>query len=205
MAHKLKVDPETRCNARETAFAYAYIACNFNGAKAYSTAVSDITTADKQAKKWIDKPHVAKLVAQLTRKYLYTLSIRAEAVVRETAMIAFADMKDFVTWSGDTAMMKPSEDIGELSRIVKKIKIVPRNLGGGEVRNSIEFELYDKQKSLDLLAKHTGVISQHEPEDLDEAQKTASDIGYNATLKRLRAQKELKQIEEAKDGTPRGD
>lgn len=81
--------------------------------------------------------------------------------------IAFGDMGDFVKiQDGGSIVYYPSSVLRDKTKLIRKIKekrrIITSAEGDGKeiiIESTIELELYDKQKSLDVLTKVVGAIN----------------------------------------------
>ena len=83
--------------------------------------------------------------------------ITAQRVLEELAGIAFADFTDFVQVEEGGVMVAPSRSLTKAQRAaVASIK---------DTGKGVELKLYDKQRALELLAKHLGLFDREdEPE-----------------------------------------
>jgi phage terminase small subunit len=82
------------------------------------------------------------------------ISVTAEAVIKELAMIGFADLSDYMTWTpSGRPLMKTSKELGDKSRVIESIKF--ENVLGG---SKVTLKLHDKTKSLELLSRHLGLL-----------------------------------------------
>jgi len=117
---------------------------------------------------------IARVKAELAQKH----DVTAERVVAEHAKIAFNNMEDFSEDSDDGLTLKRLPDIGrDNMATVKSIKITTTTERDGRgkptrTHRTTQFDLYDKQKSLDSLGKHLGIFG------LDNLQKgtTLADV-----------------------------
>ena len=131
-------------------FCYAYLAHKSNGTEAAIEAGYSKKTAYVQASKLLNHPKIKERIAELTEKALNKLTYTAQDVLNELAIMGFSNINNYMTFKDDTACMKSNEEIGEASRAIQSIEIIPQ----GENGNKIKFKLHDKKGSLDLLGKN---------------------------------------------------
>ena len=100
--------------------------------------------------------------------------VTADDVIREMALIGLADMRDFIEIDeGGAIRALPLETLAEgKSRIIKKVRekrTIKSTAEGDQILDSTyEFELCDKVKSLELLARHLGLL--HDKQEIDVKQ-----------------------------------
>ena len=93
------------------------------------------------------------------------ITFTADQVLEELARIGFTDMSDFVEIDeGGAIRAFPLDALPEgKSRIIKKVKekrVIKSTAEGDQVLDSTyEFELCDKVKALELLARHLGLLN----------------------------------------------
>jgi len=128
-------------------------------------------TAMKQGVRLLHFVSVKAAIAAGKAEISKRIEISQDAVVRELALIGFSNMSDFIIIDeGGGVQAIPLDQLAEgKSRIVRKVKEkrIIRTVQGtkdkpdGEqiLEATYEFELYDKVKSLELLAKHLGMLS----------------------------------------------
>jgi phage terminase small subunit len=99
---------------------------------------------------------------------------RAERVIAELELLGFSDMGDFVEVDeGGAVRAFPLGTLAEgKSRIIRKVKekrTIKSTAEGDQILESTyEFELYDKVKPLETLARHHGLL--HDKQELDVKQ-----------------------------------
>ena len=97
--------------------------------------------------------HTPKVADEITRR-LGELRRRNEhaedMVVQELSILAFADLTDFVTFDGQTLLVKRLEDIPEEVRpAIKKVTLTPSKNG-----DRVAVEMHDKVQALEKLGKY---------------------------------------------------
>lgn len=137
---------------------------------AQRTGYSDKTAA-QQAARLLRNVFVKAAVASGMEEISKKFSLTKEAVVQELALIGFSNMSDFIIIdAGGGIQAIPLDQLEEgKSRIIRKVKEkrVIRTIAGTKdkpdgdqiMESTYEFELCDKVKSLELLAKHLGILT----------------------------------------------
>jgi phage terminase small subunit len=142
-------------SAMELSFCYEYIACKFDQKKAAINAGYSEHTATVQASQLLTRLNVQRKIKELTEKYLQTLTIRGEDIIKELSILGFARLEDFIDWDPVGGIkMKTSDMIGERSAAIQQITIDEDLLGN----KSYKIRLHDKSGPLQVLAKHIKLI-----------------------------------------------
>jgi phage terminase small subunit len=109
------------------------------------------------------------------------LAITADNVLREYARIAFAHVRDVVSWTQDAMTLVGSAELDEdVSAAIKSIKITRRVTKWGENVEQ-QVTMHDKLSALDQLAKQLGIAT----DKLDvrvwreEAARVAAELGLD--------------------------
>ncbi len=92
--------------------------------------------------------------------------VSAEQVIRETAIVAFADLADVMDFTGDEICEKRAKTIDpQKRRAIQSVKITTKTTSYGrgddkltETTRTVEYRLWDKMAALDKLAKHFGLF-----------------------------------------------
>lgn len=119
----------------------------------------------------LTKPHIKAAIDAEIERRKERICITEQEVIKELALIGLADMSDFVQIDESGAIRAISLDsLAEgRSRIIKKVKdkrTSRKTQEGDELVDSFfEFELCDKVKSLELLARHLGIL--HDKQEVD--------------------------------------
>jgi len=121
-------------------------------------------TAESIGLENLGKPRIAAAVQAAMVERSKRTEITQDMVVRELALIGFADMADFVKID-DSGMIQalPLDTLAEgKSRIIKKVRekrVIKSTAEGDTVLDATyEFELCDKVKSLENLGRHLGMF-----------------------------------------------
>jgi len=114
--------------------------------------------------KTLEIPYVKAALKAAMAKQSARTHITADQVVKELAKVALSDIKDFVTIKDGNVQANSLDALQEgKSRVIKKLRArrAVRFGSDGERIPEIEYEyeLYDKIKSLELLARHLGILN----------------------------------------------
>jgi phage terminase small subunit len=147
---------------KQTLFISEYcIDCNATRA-ALAAGYSEDTAA-KIGWENLQKPEIAKAVREKLLEMASRAEITAGAVLRELALLAFADMGQYSTIDEDGNVRMDFRQMGpDGMRAVKKIKQEVQFVGDANEKMPIlktEFELYDKQAALDKLMRYMGLYA----------------------------------------------
>lgn len=143
-------------NKKQERFCQEYI-IDLNGAQAAIRAGYSAKTARTIANELLTKPDIKANVDELIRERAKKAELTADQVINELKNIAFADIKDFLSFSTD-----------ELGRIQVKAKnsdeIDTRAISEihWSAKDGFKFKLYSKDSALVNLAKHLGIFKDKE-------------------------------------------
>lgn len=150
---------------KQKRFCHEYIT-DHNGAQAAIRAGYSAKAAKETGYENLTKPHIIEYIAELEQTVYEKLGITKERILQEQARIGFSRIDDHLTIDDDGCVIAKTFDAmpeGALA-CIKKIKhkkvIRASNTGKGEetiIDNTFEFELYDKQKALDMMGKDLGL------------------------------------------------
>lgn len=111
----------------------------------------------------LQKPQIAVEIRNKLLEMASRAEITAGAVLRELALLAFADMGQYNTIDEDGNVRMDFREMGpDGMRAVKKIKQEVQFVGDANEKMPIlktEFELYDKQAALDKLMRYMGLYA----------------------------------------------
>ncbi len=183
-----KIDRKPKLTNKQKIFIAEYL-IDLDGTQAAIRAGYSKKSANAISGENLLKPHIRAAIDEAIEERRKKLSVTAESVIAELALIGFADMSDFVKVSdGGAVQVIPLDELAESkSRIIKKIKEkrTIKTLKGtkdqpdGEMvlDDTVEFELCDKVKSLELLSRHLGIL--HDKQEVDVKQPV------NVTIKKF--------------------
>lgn len=143
---------------KQTLFVAEYLANGFNATQAAISAGYSASTAQEQGSRLLSNVMVAREIERVQKPRLERLGITAERVLQELALMAFANMLDYMT-VGDNG--HADVDLSKLTReqaaAIQEISVdTTGGSGDGERRQVLRtrFKLCDKRGSLELLGKH---------------------------------------------------
>jgi phage terminase small subunit len=158
-----KPAPNPTLTVKQQRFIKEYL-IDLNAAGAALRAGYSKRTARQMGTENLSKPDIRAIIDAGIESRKARLSVKAEQVIQELALVAFAGMKDFVEIDESGAIkVRPLDSLGEgKSKVIKKIKdnrIDKSTSEGGTSRNgTFQIELHDKVRSLELLARHLGLL-----------------------------------------------
>lgn len=174
-----KSAPKMLLNAKQQLFVVEYLV-DLNATQAAIRAGYSPRTArlvgPQNMSKYAIKAEIDAAIEERKKRVLIT----ADQVIRELALIGMADMKDFVEIDeGGAVRAYPLTNLAEgKSRIISSVKEkrtirttkgTEANPDGDQILDSTyEFKLHDKVKSLELLARHLGILNDKTTIDLKQ-------------------------------------
>jgi phage terminase small subunit len=171
-----KTDGKLSFTNKQKIFIAEYLV-DLDGAQAAIRAGYSRKSANSISAENLSKPHIKAEIDRQIEERKKKLSVTAESVINELALVGFANMADFIVIDGGGGIQAiPLDQLTEgKSRIIKKVKEkrVIRTVKGtkdkpeGEeiLDATYEFELCDKVKSLELLSRHLGIL--HDKQEVD--------------------------------------
>jgi phage terminase small subunit len=158
-------------NENQKLFCIYYSKC-FNQTKAYQQAYgADYMTAAVNANRLLKNAKIREMVDQLTQVTM-NKELLKRGLLQKYIDIAFADIKDYMTFGTETVEGKH----GEFEISVVKLKD-SSNVDGtlisevSQGKDGIKIKLVDKMKAMDFLSKHTNLLSDEEKTKLDNEYK----------------------------------
>ncbi|MFZ4436797.1 MAG: terminase small subunit [Syntrophales bacterium] len=157
-------------NAKQQLFVTEYLV-DLNATQAAIRAGYSVRTARKIATENLSKPVIKVAIDAAIEARKARITFTADQVLEELALVGFSDMADFVEIDeGGAVRAYPLDSLAKgKSRIIRKVKekrVIKSTAEGDQVLDSTyEFELCDKVKSLELLARHLGLL--HDKTEVD--------------------------------------
>lgn len=141
-------------NKKQEIFCQEYI-IDLNGKQAAIRAGYSAGTAKEQAARLLTYANVSDKIAELLAQRAKKSELKAEDVLNEIRNIAFADVKDFLSFSTDklgriNVTVKNSDEID--TRAISEVHWSPKD--------GFKFKLYSKDSALVNLAKHLGIFKE---------------------------------------------
>jgi len=150
-------------NRRQKLFVQEYLV-DLNATQAAIRAGYSPKTAPFIGAENLKKPQIQTAISAAMAERSKRTEITQDMVVKELALIGFADMADFVKID-ESGMIQaiPLDTLAEgKSRIIKKVRekrVIKSTAEGDQILDATyEFELCDKVKSLENLGRHLGMF-----------------------------------------------
>lgn len=140
-----------------------------NATQAYlrSHPGASYATARSEGSRLLANPSISQEIAAAARALARSCSISSRKVLRELALIAFADPEDVFQEDPSTKLPVPRKwntVPPSAKRAIKSIKIKKRIVRSNEDYveevEEVEYRFHDKTKALDMLAKHLGLFKE---------------------------------------------
>lgn len=141
---------------REEKFCKAYV-IDLNAANAAKTAGYSERTAGSQGQRLLTNVAVQARIAELQKKQCDKLEITAERVLRELALLAYANMDDYTDLNDGKRVLnssKPTRD--QMAAVCEITEDTTGGSGDGERKAVMRtrFKLADKGLNLERLGRH---------------------------------------------------
>ena len=143
-------------------FAHEYVQ-DFNATRAYIAAGYSETGASAGASRLLADVRVRDRVSEVLKERCQALMITKDRVLRETALLAFANMSDYLRSDGDGELIL---DFSALTRdqaaAIQEIREDATGGSGDGERKKVmrtTFKLASKVTSLELLGKHLALFN----------------------------------------------
>lgn len=163
MAREIKGKSKDTPEKRMEVFANEYIT-DFNGTRAYKAAGYSEKGAAAGASRLLINVKVKALISKLVEQRCDELAITKSRVLRELALMGFANMHDYVTINSEG---QADIDLSALTRdkaaAIQEITVdTTGGTGDGERRQVLrtKFKLSDKRGSLELLGNNLKLFSE---------------------------------------------
>jgi phage terminase small subunit len=142
---------------KEELFARAYLANGLNATEAATTIGLAKKSAHVEGSKYLRKPKVQRLLAELSKQHAEKLDISADRILLQLARVAFFDIRKIFD---DQGQLKPISDLDEDTAAA--IAGLDHDhlfeyFGKGQrkhVGNTVKVRMADKIKALELLGKY---------------------------------------------------
>lgn len=120
------------------------------------------------------RPEVARAIREAMDARGERLRIGAERVLLELARIAFSDIGRIIDWSGPGLTVEPPGRLSADDRAaISEVTVIT---GDGERGLAIKVKLHDKQRALELLARHLRLWGPHALQDFESPSAAADRI-----------------------------
>lgn len=154
-----------KLTGKQELFCHEYI-IDHNATQAAIRAGYSAKTAGIIGFENLTKPNIIAYLKELEQTVYEKLGITKERILQEQARIGFSRIDDHLIIDDDGCVIaKTFEEMPEgalacIKKVRHKKVVRASNTGKGEetiIDNTFEFELYDKQKALDMMGKDLGL------------------------------------------------
>lgn len=162
MAEITLEEAQAKLSVKQLMFCAEY-PIDLNATQAAIRAKYSKKTACQQAARLLTNVYVQKIIQINAKQRFERLDITQENILQELGIIAFADIKDYITIEkGGRVEMKPFDEMPEdATRAIESVKEALKLLDSGEgdgvgviLDRRLEFKQHSKIKALELLGKH---------------------------------------------------
>ncbi len=179
---------------RQARFVDEYL-IDLNATQAAIRAGYSAKNADKIGPKLVGKSRVAETIEKAIAERSKRTEITQDSVLRELALIGFANAGDYFDWGPDGVSLLDKGDLTEAQCAVVAEVSQTVTPGGGTIR----LKLHDKQAALVNLGRHLGLFTDNLKVNGLEGLKHLSDEELNERINGL-----LVRAAERANGTQRG-
>jgi phage terminase small subunit len=156
-----------KLTAKQDRFCREYLT-DLNATQAAIRAGYSPKTANQQASRLLAKVKVQDRIAELQKTVADRLDLSAERVLRELALLGFANMADFITTQDDgSAYVDLSSLTREQAAAIAEVTVDEYTEGRGEDARAVKrtrFRLSDKRAALVDLGRHLGLFNRDQQE-----------------------------------------
>jgi len=146
--------PKGKLTEQQEQFCQFYVQMR-HGSNAAIAAGYSKAAARQQAAHLLTKTNINTRIFQIRSEQMADVDITARRVLNEMAAIAFSSLHDVSDYNKGEMTL---QDFSELSRqelaAVQSVKIIH-----GKEGTNIHFQLYDKQKALDMLGRYLALFN----------------------------------------------
>lgn len=146
-------------NARQARFVAEYLV-TLNATEAAKRAGYSAKTAEVQGYRLLRNAEIAEAVAKGKGQQLERADLTAARVLEEIRRLSFSDVRGLFDDHGN---LRPIHTLTpEQSAAIASIEVVKKNLtaGDGQMDTVIKFKVWDKTRSLEMLAKHFALLTE---------------------------------------------
>ena len=150
--------PVKALTARQQRFVQKYVV-NLNATQAAIRAGYSAKGARVRGAKLLANRNVQKALESAMEHRRLRTQLEADDVVRQLAIVASANVTDYVKWTDGQVFLLPSDEIA-----IDKLVAVHSVTSGP---HGVTIRMHDKIRALELLAKHLGMFSEGARVDLE--------------------------------------
>lgn len=144
---------------KETTFVSEYLV-DFNGTRAAIAAGYAKGSAHVTASQLIRKPKIAAAIQAKRTKHIESVDLTAARVLEELRRLAFSDIRALFDEQGN---LHPLHKLtAEQSACIAGVEVVIKNAkaGDGQTDTVHKIKVWDKPRSLEMLAKHFALLTE---------------------------------------------
>jgi phage terminase small subunit len=144
-------------NDKQTRFVAEYLV-DLNATQAAIRSGYSEDTAGKIGSENLQKPEIAAAIAIGKAKQLKSADLSAARVLEELRRLAMIDLRSFFDEHGN---LKPVQDLTpEQGAALASFEVIKKNAeaGDGKIDTIHKFKVWDKPRSLEMLAKHFALL-----------------------------------------------
>lgn len=144
-------------NDKQRRFVAEYL-IDLNATQAAIRAGYSLKTAGSQGFDLLKKPEIASAVAAGKGKQLNSSELSAARVLEEMRRLSFSDARKLFDANGNLKPLHTLTD--DEAAAIASVEIVKKNLaaGDGQTDTVHKLKVWDKTRSLEMLAKHFGLL-----------------------------------------------
>lgn len=146
-------------NDKQARFVAEYLV-DLNGTQAAIRAGYSAKTAESQASTLLRNPKISEAVAAGKSKQLDKLDLSAERVLREIAKLSFSNVKTLFDENGNLRPVHLLTD--DEAACIASLEVIKKNAeaGDGKIDTVHKVKVWDKTRSLEMLAKHFALLTE---------------------------------------------
>ena len=155
----------------EQRFVREYLANPVAGTAALRAGLaSTLSSGFTMGHRILKKPQVRQVIEQAQAARAAFLEVEAARILRESANLAFADVRDVLTWDDrGVVRFRPSEDLTpDVAAAIKSIQVDEEERADGGVARRIKMQFHDKRGALDLLCRMQGLYQKERTPSVEE-------------------------------------
>lgn len=188
-------------NEKQRRFTVEYVK-DFNGTQAAIRAGYSERGADVTAARLLGNARVSALIAEHVKAGEARAAVTQDRVVQELARIAFADIRNVMSWDGERSTFKPSTELDDdAARAIASVKerttrTEARNGESVTYLETRELKMYDKLKALEMLGRHLGMFNDKLQIDVltQEARQIVEDLAESVDADKAAAVREFEAM-----------
>lgn len=168
---------------------------DLNSTQAAIRANYSAKNADKIGPQLLGKVRVADAIQKAMARRSDRVEVKADAVLKELALLGFSDIGQILDFSGVEPRLKPVSEIPESARrAISSMKVKRYWEGNGDESREVEvteFRLWPKLDALKLICQHLGLLGDQQQINVN----ASIQVDWTTLLKRPDAEQRVNPIE----------